>query len=91
MYGRLLVTIAVCAGLAGCQGLQRELGPDEAELLARDWLPRSAAPEPVPLYCYHTLGRVDCHPVPLKLPLGDERLTGAYGPWQHPPHAGGGR
>ena len=40
-------------------------------------------PNPQPIYCYSTLGRPDCHPLPLT-PQEEQRLKGYYGP---PPNA----
>lgn len=67
--GKLAVTGAALLFLSGC-GLQHYAEephpwPSEKRLLAKDWVVPQVAVEEEPIYCYRTLGKVDCHGDPL--------------------------
>lgn len=39
--------------------------PNERRLLAKDWVIPQVEAEQIPVYCYRTLGAVECHNAPL--------------------------
>ncbi len=71
---RRWLTIAAIVGvLAGCGNTR--WGPSETTLRQAEFKPRDQLAAPPPVYCYRTLGEVDCLPLPAAEP---SRLVGAY-------------
>ncbi len=52
--------------------------PNERRILSRDWVAPQVEAKVPPVYCYRTLGEVDCHAAP----LADEenRIVNSFGP-----------
>ena len=68
------LTMALAGGLlAGCY--EARWGPSETTLRQNDFKPRDQLAAPPPVYCYRTLGVVDCLPVPS---AERSRQMGAY-------------
>jgi hypothetical protein len=90
MYARALLII-LPLGLAGCADVG--IGLSAASSLSRMWLDWPPAEKQVagppapeaPLYCYRTLGQVECHARPLATPEDEARLIGHVGPDRHVP------
>jgi hypothetical protein len=70
---RWLVLVVASGFLAGCQ--EARWGPSETTLRQADFKPRDQFAAPPPIYCYRTLGKVDCLATPAAEP---SRLIGAY-------------
>ena len=67
-----LVVVGVAILLAGCW-------PNERRIVSRGWVEPTLEADRAPLYCYRTLGSVDCHSEPLP-PDNYGRLEGTYEP-----------
>ncbi len=66
-------------GLGGCRN--GESFKSTEGILGQGWATPPEPYDPEPLYCYKTIGNVDCHRMPLQ--NGDSRLQGSYeGPKQ---------
>jgi hypothetical protein len=69
--------------LAGCEiANPTNINPaativDEADVLSAGRFKRKIANDPVPLYCYQTLGEAECYAEPI--PEEHRRLRGYYG------------
>jgi len=67
-----LVAVAASAALSACKtdGIMEIFEnprpwPNERRVLARDWVVPGRRAEEKPVYCYRTLGAVECHPEPI--------------------------
>ncbi len=87
----LAVLIAAAAVISGCARLDAELAPilepfegpspwpNERRILGKDWVRPQVEPDMEAVYCYKTLGTVECHSEPL--PDGEQRrLVNKYEP-----------
>jgi len=68
----LLIAVIACAALSACKtdGIMEVFEnprpwPNERRVLARDWVVPGRRAEEKPVYCYRTLGAVECHPEPV--------------------------
>ena len=63
---RLFLVILAAFGLAACSAIEGPSPwPNERRILARGWVPRQVESKAPEVYCYRTLGTVDCHARPL--------------------------
>ena len=81
--GKLVVLCAGSLVLSGC-GLMHYAEephpwPSEKRLLAKDWVVPQVTADEEPVYCYRTLGQVDCHGEPLEK-TEDGRVLGEQAP-----------
>ncbi|MDH3236399.1 MAG: hypothetical protein OEQ29_23005 [Alphaproteobacteria bacterium] len=68
----LLIAVIASAVLAACKtdGImdffeEARPWPNERRVLARDWVVPGRRAEEKPIYCYRTLGSVECYPEPI--------------------------
>ena len=87
LFARLILTVDVAVALTGCGAAAVRLVEDAAEAVtARDCSisramlgegalcePLEIPPEPDPVYCFHTIGQVDCYAVPDAMSDTNER------------------
>ena len=83
---RYIILGMVASVVAGCTVEEvftnpfAEYAPSSEEMLMSGWAPsdqKKAVSQEIPLYCYHTLGVVDCYKIPQ--PNEGNRLTGYRG------------
>jgi hypothetical protein len=81
----LLVAAAACAVLSACTTdwimevfENPRPWPNERRVLARDWVVPGRRAEEKPVYCYRTLGAVECHDHPL--PGQEQRRVEDFSP-----------
>ncbi len=63
---RISILILLAFGMAACAELEGPSPwPNERRILARGWVPRQVESKTPKVYCYRTLGTVDCHAKPV--------------------------
>ena len=82
---RAIVLVVATAMLASCSG--RDIAeffenprpwPNERRILARDWIKPQVRRKENKVYCYRTLGAIECHDSPI--PGAEARLIEDYTP-----------
>lgn len=72
----ILALLAVATLATGCSVLEGpHPWPNERRLLAKDWVRPQVEADQAPVYCYRTLGNVECHSTPLDA-MEEERMVG---------------
>ena len=87
-----IICMAALLVLSGC-GLMHfaeepHPWPNERRLLAKDWVVPQVSAKEEQVYCYRTLGKVDCHGDPLgkeeqRRVLGDDESGDVKGFWEN--------
>lgn len=63
---RISMLILLAFGVTACAVLEGPSPwPNERRILARGWVPRQVESKAPKVYCYRTLGTVDCHAQPV--------------------------
>lgn len=78
------LVVAMALALGGCRIFGHYVGPGENEIRDTGWLPSEVPNSGERVYCYRTLGEVDCHPVALDQREKDARLVNYFEPNVHP-------
>ena len=86
----VIASLATVVVLGGCGALSNPLSvlenprpwPDERRLLAKDWVVPQVEADEEPVFCYRTLGKVDCYGGP----LSEEEQSRIMAPYEPPPY-----
>ncbi len=62
---RLFMVILAALSVSACLREGPSPWPSERRILARGWVPRQVESKAPDVYCYRTLGTVDCHAQPI--------------------------
>jgi hypothetical protein len=74
---KILTFLMLLATVAGCSMLEGSRPwPDERRIVARDWAKPQLPDSEPPVYCYRTLGTVECHREPL--PGAEARIVSSH-------------
>jgi hypothetical protein len=73
----ILAFLMVLGTVAGCGYLEGSRPwPDERRIVARDWAKPQLPDSEPPVYCYRTLGTVECHREPI--PGAEARIVNSH-------------
>jgi hypothetical protein len=74
---KFLAFLMLLTAVSGCSILEGSRPwPDERRVVSRDWVKPQIDEKEPPIYCYRTLGTVECHKEPL--PGGEQRIVNSH-------------